>query len=67
MESEKLMTMMSGVITFRNMLSLRPSQPIAPSAITIASSGGAVAMMRNETRRKNRIATTQPSAKPTAL
>ena len=41
MLSEKLITMMSGVITLRNMLRRKPSHPSAPSAKTIARSGGA--------------------------
>ena len=41
MLSEKLITMISGVMTLRNMLSRKPSQPSAPSANTIAISGGA--------------------------
>ena len=36
MQSEKLITMMSGVITLRNMLSLKPNQPSVPSASRIA-------------------------------
>ena len=41
MLSEKLITMMSGVITLRNMLSRKPSQPSAPSDSRIATRGGA--------------------------
>ena len=41
MLSEKLMTMMSGVITLRNMLRRKSSQPSAPSASRMAMSGGA--------------------------
>ena len=37
MLSEKLITMMSGVIAFRNIFRRKPSQPSAPSAETIAS------------------------------
>ena len=37
MLSEKLITMISGVITFRNMLSSKPSQPSAPSDSRMAS------------------------------
>jgi hypothetical protein len=36
MLSEKLITMMSGVITFRNIFSRKASQPRAPRATTIA-------------------------------
>ena len=64
MLSEKLMTMISGVITFRNMLSWKPSQPSAPSDSRMAASGGAAAMIMKETRRKNRMAIRQPAARP---
>ena len=67
MESEKLITMMSGVITLRNMLSRKSSQPSAPSESRMAISGGAAAMIMNETRRKNRMAIRQPATKPMAL
>ena len=67
MLSEKLITMISGVITFRNMLRRKSSQPSAPSASRIAISGGAAATIMNETRRKNRMAMTQPARKPRAL
>ncbi len=66
-ESEKLITMMSGVITLRNMLRRKSSQPSAPSASRIANSGGPAAMIMKETRRKNRIAIRQPAMKPRAL
>ena len=67
MESEKLMTMISGVITFRNMFRLKPAQPIPPSASRIAIRGGNAAMIMNETRRKNRIAIRQPASTPATL
>ncbi len=67
MLSEKLMTMMSGVITLRNMLRRKSSQPSVPSASTMAISGGAAAMTMNDTRRKNTMAIRQPAAKPKAL
>ena len=67
MLSEKLITMMSGVITLRNMLRRKPIQPSAPSAKTIASSGGPAATIISDRRRKNSAAITQPRAKPTAL
>ena len=41
MLSEKLMTMISGVITFRKMFRRKSSQPSAPSASRMATSGGA--------------------------
>ena len=67
MLSEKLITMISGVITFRNMLRRNPSHPSAPSANTIASSGGPAATNISDRRRKKSPATTHPSANPTAL
>ena len=67
MESAKLMTMMSGVITLRNILSWKPSQPSAPSASRMAMSGGPAAMIMKETRRKKMMAMRQPAAKPKAL
>ena len=67
MLSEKLITMISGVITLRNMLSLKSSQPSAPSASRMAASGGAAAMIMNETRRKKITAIRQPTTKPSAL
>ena len=67
MLSEKLITMMSGVITLRNMFSRKPSHPSAPSANTIARSGGAAATIMSESRRKKYPAIAHPSAKPIAL
>ena len=67
MLSEKLMTMMSGVITFRNVLSLKSSQPSVPSASRIAISGGPAAIIMKEIRRKNTIAIRQPAANPMLL
>ncbi len=66
-ESAKLITMISGVITLRNMLRRKSSQPSAPSDSRIASSGGAAAMIMNDTRRKNRMAMAHPAMKPMAL
>ena len=66
-ESEKLITMMSGVITLRKMLSWKSSQPSAPIEIRIATSGGAAATSMNDTRRKNRMAMRHPAMKPIAL
>ena len=66
-ESEKEMTMMSGVITLRNMFSRKSSQPSVPSASRMAISGGPAATTMKDTRRKNRMAIRQPAAKPTAL
>ena len=67
MVSEKLITMMSGVITFRNMLRLKPAQPRPPSASRIAISGGNAAIIMNEIRRKKRIAIMQPARMPRML
>src|SRR5438270_195590 len=55
-ESAKLITMISGVITFRNMLRRKLNQPNVPSASRMAINGGAAAMIMNEMRRKNRMA-----------
>ena len=65
--SEKLITMMSGVITLRNILRRKSNQPSAPSASTMAISGGPAAMTMKETRRKKRIAMRQPAVNPTRL
>ena len=56
MQSEKLITMISGVITLRNMLRLKSGQPRTPSDSRIAISGGKAAMTMNETcgRRRSR-------------
>ena len=67
MLSEKLITMMSGVITFKKMFRRKSSQPSVPSASRMAASGGAAAMIMNDTRRKNRTAIRQPAANPSAL
>ena len=67
MLSEKLMTMMSGVITFRKVLSLKSSQPSVPSARRIAISGGPAAIIMKDMRRKNTIAIRQPGRKPDAV
>ena len=67
MLSEKLITMMSGVITFKKILRLKSSQPSVPSASRIAASGGAAAMIMNARRRKNSAAIRQPARKPSAL
>ena len=67
MLSEKLITMISGVMRLRNRLRRNPSHPKAPNAKTIAISGGAAATTMRERRRKNRMAIAQPSRRPTAL
>ena len=61
------MTIMSGVITFRNMLRRKSSQPSVPSAHSIATSGGAAAMIMNDSRRKKMTAIMQPAMKPIRL
>ena len=61
------MTMISGVMTFRNMLRRKSNQPSAPSDHRIAISGGPAAMTMNEKRRKKTTAIRQPAAKPMAL
>src|ERR1700688_65775 len=67
MLSEKLITMISGVMTLRNMLRRKSNQPSAPSASTMAISGGPAPMIMNDSRRKNRMAISAPAAKPNAL
>ncbi len=66
-ESEKLITMMSGVITFRNMLRLKPAQPRLPSASRIAMIGGNAATTMNDILRKKMIAMMQPARMPRML
>ncbi len=44
MLSEKLMTMMSGVMTLRNIFKRKSSQPSAPSAKRMAVKGGPAAI-----------------------
>jgi hypothetical protein len=61
------MTMMSGVITFRNMLRLKLAQPSPPSASRIAISGGNAATTMNEILRKKMIAMMQPARMPRML
>jgi len=67
MLSEKLITMISGVMTLINMLRRKSSQPSPPSANSMARSGGAAATIMNEIRRKKRIAIAHPAAKPMTL
>ena len=45
--------MISGIMTFRNRLSLKPSQPNSPIDQTMAITGGSAAISISETRRKN--------------
>ena len=66
-ESEKEITMMRGVITLRKMFSRKSSQPSAPIAMRMATSGGAAATSMKDTRRKNRMAMRQPAMKPIRL
>ena len=60
-ESEKLITMISGVITFRNILRLKLAHPSPPSASTIAMIGGNAATIMNDILRKKMIAMMQPA------
>ncbi len=66
-ESEKLITMISGVITFRNMLRLKLAHPSTPSASTIAIIGGNAATTMNDHLRKKTIAMMQPARIPRML
>ena len=66
-ESEKLITMISGVITFRNMLRLKLAQPRMPSDSRMASIGGNAATIMNDTLRKKRIAIRHPARMPATL
>ena len=67
MESEKLMTMISGVITFRNMLRLKLAHPSPPSASTMAMIGGNAATTMKDILRKKMIAMMQPARMPSTL
>ncbi len=66
-ESEKLITMISGVITFRNILRLKLAQPRPPSASTIAMIGGNAATTMNDILRKKMMAMMQPARMPRTL
>ena len=66
-ELEKLITMMSGVITLRNMLRLKLAQPRPPSASRMAMIGGKAAMIMNDILRKKMIAMMQPATMPRML
>ena len=59
--------MMSGVITFRNMLRLKFAQPRPPSASRIAIMGGNAATTMKEILRKKMMAMTQPARMPSRL
>ena len=59
--------MINGVMTLRKMFSRKSSQPSAPTAMRMAMSGGPAATSMKDTRRKNRIAMTQPAMKPMRL
>ena len=67
MLSANPMTMTSGVMTLRNRLSLKPSQPSAPSDQMTARIGGSAATSMSETRRKNTTAMAAPNSKPKPL
>ena len=44
--------MINGIMTFRNRLSLKPSQPNSPSDQMMAMTGGRAAMIMSDNRRK---------------
>src|SRR4029077_5437413 len=67
MESEKPSTMISGIMTFKNRLSLKPSQPNRPSDQMMATTGGSAAMTIKDKRRKKAAAMMAPNKKPSAL
>jgi hypothetical protein len=67
MLSEKLITMISGVITLRSILSRKPSYPSAPMPSRIAIKRHPAATTMNEARRKKSNAIRYRKAKPTAL
>ena len=67
MLSAKPMTMMRGVITLRNRLSLNPVQPSSPSDHVTASTGGSAATSISETRRKKMTAISAPNSSPRPL
>src|SRR5882762_8274122 len=66
-ESEKLITMISGVITFKNILRLKLAHPRPPSASKIAIIGGKAATTMNDILRKKMIAMMQPARMPRML
>ena len=66
-ESEKLITMISGVITFKNILRLKLAHPSPPSASMIAIIGGNAATTMNDILRKKMIAMIQPARMPRIL
>jgi hypothetical protein len=53
MESEKPSTMISGIMTLRKRLSLKPSQPNRPTDQMMEMTGGKAAITISEKRRKN--------------
>ena len=67
MLSAKPITMISGVITLRNRLSLKPIQPRSPSDHVTASTGGSAATSISDTRRKNTAAISAPNSSPRPL
>ena len=67
MLSAKPMTMISGVMTLRNRLSLKPIQPRMPSDQITASTGGSAATSISETRRKKMTAMMAPNSSPRPL
>jgi hypothetical protein len=67
MLSAKPMTIMSGVITLRNKLSLKPIQPNSPSDHVTASTGGSAATSISDTRLKKITAISAPNRSPKPL
>ena len=59
--------MISGVITFRNILRLKLAQPSPPSASMIAIIGGNAATIMKEIFRKKMMAMMQPARMPRML
>src|SRR5258707_3438548 len=66
MLSEKLITMISGVITLRKMLRRKSSQPSTPSASRMAVSGGAAANTHDHIHGEDTLAEKTPAHKTTA-
>ena len=67
MLSAKPMTMISGVMTLRNRLSLKPIQPNSPSDHVTASTGGSAATSISDTRLKKIAAISAPKRRPSPL
>ena len=67
MLSAKPITMTSGVMTLRNRLSLKSSQPSSPSDHSTASTGGSAASSISDTRLKKITAMVAPNSRPRPL